>query len=132
MTMTDPVADMLTRIRNGLSSKKAFVDMPSSSLKVEVAKILKEEGYVLNFKVSEDSKQGVLRIDLKYTPEGLPVIDGIQRESSPGRRLYVGKDDVKPVMNGLGIHIISTSMGVVTDKKARREGIGGEVLCRVW
>jgi len=132
MTMTDPIADMLTHIRNGLSAKLKFVEMPSSKLKVEIAKLLKEEGYILNFKFTEDSKQGRLHVDLKYTPEGLPVIEGIQRESKPGCRTYVGKDDVKPVLNGLGIHIISTSRGVLTDKQARREGVGGEVLCRVW
>jgi small subunit ribosomal protein S8 len=132
MTMTDPVADMLTRIRNGLSSKKAFVEMPSSALKVEIAKLLKDEGYILNFKTLEDNKQGVLRVDLKYSPEGAPVIEGIKRESRPGRRVYVGKDDIKPVLGGLGVNILSTSRGVITDKQARREGVGGEILCSVW
>lgn len=132
MTMTDPVADMLTRIRNGLASKKAFVEMPSSALKVEIAKLLKDEGYVLNFKTLEDNKQGILRVDLKYSPEGAPVIEGIKRESRPGRRLYVGKEDIKPVLGGLGINILSTSKGVLTDKQARREGVGGEILCSVW
>ncbi len=132
MTMTDPVADMLTRIRNGLSSKKAFVEMPSSALKVEIAKLLKDEGYILNFKTLEDNKQGILRVDLKYSPEGAPVIEGIKRESRPGRRVYVGKDDIKPVLGGLGVNILSTSRGVITDKQARREGVGGEILCSVW
>ncbi|MGA9751959.1 MAG: 30S ribosomal protein S8 [Acidobacteriota bacterium] len=132
MTMTDPIADFLTRIRNGLSSRKAYVEMPSSNLKVEVAKLLKEEGYVLNFKVTEDAKQGILRVDLKYTNEGRPVIAGIERASRPGRRLYMRRDDVKPVLGGLGISILSTSHGVLTDKTARREGVGGELLCRVW
>ncbi|MGC8723531.1 MAG: 30S ribosomal protein S8 [Acidobacteriota bacterium] len=132
MTMTDPIADFLTRIRNGLSSRKAYVEMPSSNLKVEVAKLLKEEGYVLNFKVTEDAKQGILRVDLKYTNEGRPVIAGIERASRPGRRLYMRRDDVKPVLGGLGISILSTSHGVLTDKAARREGVGGELLCRVW
>jgi small subunit ribosomal protein S8 len=132
MTMTDPIADFLTRIRNGLSSRKAYVEMPSSNLKVEVAKLLKEEGYVLNFKVTEDSKQGILRVDLKYTNEGRPVIAGIERASRPGRRLYMGRDEIKPVLGGLGISILSTSRGVLTDKAARREGVGGELLCRVW
>lgn len=132
MTMTDPVADMLTRIRNGLGSKKAFVEMPSSALKVEIAKLLKDEGYILNFKTLEDNKQGILRVDLKYSPEGAPVIEGIKRESRPGRRLYVGKDEIKPVLGGLGVNILSTSKGVLTDKQARREGVGGEVLCSVW
>jgi small subunit ribosomal protein S8 len=132
MTMTDPVADMLTRIRNGLSSKKTFVEMPSSSLKVEIAKILKEEGYVMNFKVAEDTKQGLLRVDLKYTPEGAPVIEGIRRESKPGRRHYVASDGIKPVLGGLGVAIVSTSKGVMTDRQARAEGVGGELLCTVW
>ncbi len=132
MTMTDPVADMLTRIRNGLGSKKAFVEMPSSALKVEIAKLLKDEGYILNFKTLEDNKQGILRVDLKYSPEGAPVIEGIKRESRPGRRLYVGKEKIKPVLGGLGINILSTSKGVLTDKQARREGVGGEILCSVW
>ncbi len=132
MTMTDPVADMLTRIRNGLSSKKAYVEMPSSALKVEIAKLLKDEGYILNFKTLEDNKQGILRVDLKYSPEGAPVIEGIKRESRPGRRVYVGKDEIKPVLGGLGVNILSTSKGVLTDKQARREGVGGEILCSVW
>ena len=132
MSMTDPVADLLTRIRNGLSSKKAFVDAPSSKLKVEIAKILKEEGYILNFKVTEDSQQGTLQVDLKYTPDGRPAIDGIRRASKPSRRVYARKDEIKPVLNGLGVAILSTSRGLMTDKAARREGVGGEILCRVW
>ncbi len=132
MTMTDPVADLLTRIRNGLGSKKVFVEMPSSALKVEIVKLLKDEGYILNFKTLEDNKQGILRVDLKYSPEGAPVIEGIKRESRPGRRLYVGKEEIKPVLGGLGVNILSTSKGVLTDKQARREGVGGEILCSVW
>jgi small subunit ribosomal protein S8 len=132
MSMTDPVADLLTRIRNGLSSKKAFVDAPSSKLKVEIAKILKEEGYILNFKVTEDSHQGTLQVDLKYTPDGRPAIDGIRRASKPSRRVYARKDEIKPVLGGLGVAILSTSRGLMTDKSARREGVGGEILCRVW
>jgi small subunit ribosomal protein S8 len=130
--MTDPVADLLTRIRNGLGSKKVFVEMPSSALKVEIVKLLKDEGYILNFKTLEDNKQGILRVDLKYSPEGAPVIEGIKRESRPGRRLYVGKEEIKPVLGGLGVNILSTSKGVLTDKQARREGVGGEILCSVW
>ncbi len=132
MSMTDPVADLLTRIRNGLSSKKPTVDVPSSKLKVEIAKILKEEGYILNFKVTEDNVQGTLKVDLKYQADGRPAIDGIQRASRPGRRIYWGKEDIKPVLAGLGIAILSTSRGLMTDKVARREGVGGEILCRVW
>lgn len=132
MSITDPVADLLTRIRNGLASKKAYVEVPSSQLKVEISKLLKEEGYVLNFKVTEDGKQGILRVDLKYGPDGTPAIDGIQRASRPGRRKYVGKDGVKPVLGGLGVTILSTSRGLMTDKVARREGVGGEPLCTIW
>lgn len=132
MNITDPVADLLTRIRNGLSSQKAFIEVPSSKLKVEIAKLLKEEGYILNFKVTEDSKQGVLTVDLKYSTDGRPAIDGIRRASKPSRRVYAGKDEVKPVLGGLGVAILSTSRGLMTDKVARREGVGGEILCRVW
>lgn len=132
MSMTDPIADLLTRIRNGLRAKKSFVELPSSSLKVEVAKILKEEGYILDFKVTEDGKQGILRLDLKYSSDGRPVIEGLRRESSPGRRVYVGRDDIRPVLGGLGTGILTTSRGVLTDKQARREGVGGELLCTVW
>ena len=132
MTMTDPIADLLTRIRNGLGARKAFVELPSSNMKVEVAKILKEEGYVTNFKVTEDGKQGVLRVDLKYRDDGRPVIDGIERASRPGRRDYVGKGAVPRVLDGLGVAILSTSRGLMTDRAARREGIGGEYVCRVW
>lgn len=132
MTMTDPIADLLTRIRNGLGARKAFVELPSSNMKVEIAKILKEEGYVTNFKVTEDGKQGVLRVDLKYRDDGRPVIDGIERASRPGRRDYVGKDAVPRVLDGLGIAILSTSRGLMTDRAAKREGVGGEYVCRVW
>ncbi len=132
MTMTDPIADLLTRIRNGLAARRPSVELPSSNLKVEVVKLLKEEGYVTNFKVTEDGPQGTLRVDLKYRDDGRPVIDGIQRASKPGRRAYVGKDDIAPVLNGLGISILSTSRGLMTDRAARRAGVGGEVLCRVW
>jgi len=132
MSMTDPIADLLTRIRNGLKARKPFVEIPSSRLKVEVAKILKEEGYILNFKVTEDGKHGILRLDLKYTAEGRPAIEGLRRESSPGRRVYVSKDEIRPVLGGLGVGILTTSRGVLTDKQARREGVGGELLCTVW
>lgn len=132
MTMTDPIADLLTRLRNGLAARKATVELPSSNLKVEVVKLLKEEGYVTNYKVTEDGKQGVLRVDLKYRDDGRPVIDGIERASRPGRRSYVGKDAVPRVLDGLGVAILSTSRGLMTDRAARREGVGGEYLCRVW
>jgi len=132
MTMTDPIADLLARIRNGLAAGLKAVELPSSSLKVEIVKILKDEGYVTNYLVTEDGKQGLLKVDLKYRDDGRPVIDGIERVSKPGRRYYTGKDKIKPVLNGLGIGIVSTSQGLKTDKAARREGIGGEVLCKVW
>lgn len=132
MTMTDPIADLLTRIRNGLGARKPFVELPSSNIKVEIAKILKEEGYVTNYKVTEDGKQGVLRVDLKYRDDGRPVIDGIERASRPGRRDYVGKDAVPRVLDGLGIAILTTSRGLMTDRAAKREGVGGEYVCRVW
>jgi len=132
MTMTDPIADLLTRIRNGLGARRAFVELPSSNVKVEIAKILKEEGYVTNFKVTEDGKQGILRVDLKYRDDGRPVIDGIERASRPGRRDYVGKDAVPRVLDGLGVAILSTSRGLMTDRAAKREGVGGEYVCRVW
>lgn len=132
MTMTDPIADLLTRIRNGLGARRPFVELPSSNIKVEIAKILKEEGYVTNYKVTEDGKQGVLRVDLKYRDDGRPVIDGIERASRPGRRDYVGKDAVPRVLDGLGIAILTTSRGLMTDRAAKREGVGGEYVCRVW
>jgi len=132
MSMTDPIADLLTRVRNGLRSEKVYVEVPSSALKVELAKILKEEGYILNFKMTEDGKQGILRVDLKYSADGTPTIEGLRRASRPGRRVYLGKDDIKPVLGGLGVAILSTPRGVVTDKTARREGVGGELLCTVW
>jgi len=132
MSMTDPLADMLTRIRNGLLSKKNAVEIPSSNLKVEVAKILKEEGYVSNFKVTDDGLQGVLRVDLKYQSDGRPVISDLQRVSRPGLRRYVGYRDIDPVLGGLGVAILSTSRGILTDKTAKREHVGGEILCEVW
>jgi len=132
MSMTDPLADLLTRIRNGISSKKHHVEVPSSNLKVEIAKILKEEGYITNFKVVEDGKQGILRVDLKYREDGSPVITDLQRVSRPGLRRYAGYRNVQPVLGGLGIAILSTSKGLMTDRTARKERAGGEVLCAVW
>ena len=131
MTMTDPIADMLTRIRNAIMVKAKEVSIPSSNLKVEIAKILKEEGYIHNFKVEDDNKQGVLKLTLKYY-KGKSVISGLERVSKPGRRVYCGADEVPKVTNGLGIAIISTSKGVLTDKKCRQLRVGGEVLCYIW
>lgn len=132
MTMTDPIADMLTRIRNAIMVKKKEVVVPSSKLKLEIAKILKEEGFIDNFKFEDDGKQGILRIYLKWTSDKQSVIRGLKRISKSGCRIYCTKDDIPYVMNGLGIAIISTSKGIFTDQKCREIGIGGEVLCYIW
>lgn len=130
--MTDPIADMLTRIRNALSIKNEKVDVPSSRIKIEIAKILKEEGFIKSYKIIKDKRQGILRISPKYGPDGKPLISGLMRVSKPGRRVYVGKDEIPRVMGGVGIAIITTSKGILTDKECRREGVGGEVLCYIW
>ena len=130
MSMSDPIADMLTRIRNAQSAEKTEVVMPSSKLKVAIAGVLKDEGYVDGFAVREDAGKAQLSIALKYYA-GRPVIDRIDRVSRPGLRIYKGKEDIPTVMNGLGVAILSTSRGVMTDRKARASGVGGEVLCVV-
>ncbi len=132
MSMTDPVADLLTRIRNALLAGKEKVDVPASSLKEDIARILKEEGYIKSYRRIEDTKQGVLRITLKYTDSTSPAIVKIQRISKPGRRVYVGSKEVPRVLNGLGVAIMSTSKGVMTDRESRKNNVGGEVLCYVW
>ena len=134
MSMTDPIADMLTRIRNGITSRHDRVEMPNSKLKVEVAKILKSEGFISNYKVvQEDGKpQASLRVYLKYSEDGEPVIHGIERVSRPGRRVYRGKEEIPAVLGGLGLAIVSTSKGVLAGHEAARQGVGGEVLCQVW
>lgn len=132
MVMTDPIADMLTRIRNANSVKHESVDIPSSKLKVELARILKEEGFIREYKVIDDGKQGTLRVYLKYTAQKGQVIQGLKRISKPGLRVYANKDEVPRVLGGLGLAILSTSKGVLTDKDARKEGVGGEVICYVW
>jgi small subunit ribosomal protein S8 len=132
MNMTDPVADMISRIRNGVRAKLPRVDVPSSKLKVEIARILKDEGYVTNFKVTQDDKQGVLRVYLKYGPGMERVITDLQRVSRPGCRIYCGKDQIPRVYGGLGINILSTSRGLMTGRSAAREGVGGEILVNVW
>jgi len=132
MTMSDPIADMLTRIRNATRARFNSVDIPGSKLKIDLAKILKEEGFVRNYKILKDDKQGILRVYLKYGAAQEAVIYGLQRISKPSRRVYVKSKDVKPVMNGMGIAILSTSQGIMTDKKARSENVGGEILCNVW
>jgi len=128
----DSIADFLTRIRNGITTKKKEVNVPSSRLKVEVAKILKEEGYIKNFKVIDDSKQGVLNISLKYGEDGASVITGLKRVSKPGCRVYCTRDSVPKVLDGLGLVIVSTSKGVLSGRKCEEIGAGGEVLCSVW
>ncbi len=134
MSMTDPIADMLTRIRNGITSRHDRVEMPSSKLKVEVARILKSEGFISNYKVvqEEGKPQATLRVYLKYSEDGEPVIHGIERVSRPGRRVYRGKEELPKVLGGLGVAIISTSTGLLTDKQATKKGVGGEVLAYVW
>jgi len=132
MSLTDPIADMLTRIRNAVLVNKKEVVMPSSRLKVEVAKILKEEGYIKNFKVIDDNKQGNLILALKYTDGNHSVITGLQKISKPGCRIYCKKDSIPKVLDGLGVAIVSTSRGLVSGKKCVENGLGGEVLCYIW
>lgn len=132
MQITDAIADMLTRIRNAGSAKHESVDIPASNLKRSIASILLEEGYIKSFEEVNDGKQGVIRVSLKYTNNKQNIITGIKRISKPGLRVYAGKDELPKVLGGLGIAIISTSKGIMTDKKARTEGIGGEVLAFVW
>ncbi len=130
--VSDPIADMLTRVRNALSARHPKVDVPSSKLKMEMARILKEEGYILNFKLTEEGARKFIRIYLKYTPGNEPVISHIERVSRPGCRVYVGSQEIQRVLGGLGINILTTPRGVMTGNTARREGVGGEVLCQVW
>ena len=132
MTTSDPIADMLTRIRNGLAARHPKVDVPASRLKTDIAKILKDEGYIANFKLTEDGIKKSIRIYLKYTPANLPVISKIERVSRPGCRVYVGTKSVPRVLGGLGVNILTTPKGVMTGRTARKEGVGGEVLCHVW
>ena len=132
MAVTDPIADMLTRIRNGAKANFNSVDVPGSKIKTEIARILKEEGFVKNYKFLKDGKQGILRIYLKYAEGKSAAIYGIQRNSKPSRRIYLKSKDIKPVFNGMGISILSTSKGIMTDKMARQQKIGGELLCSVW
>jgi len=133
MAMTDPVADMLTRIRNANTVKKSVVDIPASKMKQRIAEILKEEGFIKDIKVIEESNpQGTLRLHLKYGPEGEKVITGLKRISKPGLRVYTKKDEIPRVLGGLGIAVISTSQGILTDREARKKNLGGEVICYVW
>ncbi|HSA06748.1 MAG TPA: 30S ribosomal protein S8 [Candidatus Gastranaerophilales bacterium] len=132
MMYTDTIADMLTRLRNAGKADHQTVEMPSSKLKVELAKVLKEEGYIIDYKVREEGKFKILTLDVKYESEKQPVIRKIQRVSKPGLRIYKKAKNLQKVLDGLGISIISTSKGLLTDRKARKENIGGEVLCYVW
>ena len=132
MQITDPIADMLTRIRNANSAKHDSVEIPASNLKKAIAEILVEEGYIKSYQVTEDGKQGIIKVVLKYGPSKSKVSQGLRRVSKPGLRVYAGAEDMPKVMRGLGIAIISTSKGVMTDKRARKENIGGEVLAFVW
>jgi len=132
MSVSDPVADFLTSIRNAIRAKHRRVDVPASKLKTELAKVLLRERFINNFKVIEDSKQGVLRIYLKYAADETSVVTDLQRVSRPGRRVYVGKGALPRVMGGLGISILTTSRGLMTEREARDAGLGGEVICQVW
>ncbi len=132
MSMTDPIADFLTRIRNASAARHRWVDIPASNLKIRIAVLLKLEGFIKDFVIVEDSKQNQIRMYLRYTADDKPVIETLQRVSKPGRRHYVNADQLPKVRNGLGVAILTTSRGVVTDKQARKERIGGEVLCYIW
>ena len=132
MNITDPIADLLTRIRNASQARHATVDVPASNMKKAIAQILVEEGYVKSYTVAEDNKQGVITITLKYTETGASVITGLRRVSKPGLRIYTSCEDMPKVMKGIGTAIVSTPKGVMTDKKARKENVGGEVLAFVW
>jgi small subunit ribosomal protein S8 len=130
--MTDPIADMLTRIRNANKAKFEKVEIPSSKIKVSIARILKEEGYIKNYAVVADTKQGVLQIAMKYEGKGASIISEIKRVSKPSCRMYVDKDTIPMIRSGLGLAILSTSKGIISDKEARRQQVGGEVICTFW
>jgi small subunit ribosomal protein S8 len=132
MVMTDPIADFLTQIRNGCMAKFEQVEIPSSKMKLSLAKLLKEEGYIKNYKLIKDKRQGRLRLYLKYDADNVPVIGGLERISKPSCRVYVHHDKIPPVLNGLGTAILSTSKGILTDREARKQKVGGELLFEVW
>jgi small subunit ribosomal protein S8 len=132
MRLTDPVADMLARIRNAISARHQKVDIPASKLKTEIARILKEEGYVANFKAMEEGGHKILRVYLKYGSNNEAAISNVERVSRPGCRVYVRRSDIPRVLGGLGINILTTPRGVMTGRQARREGVGGELLCQIW
>jgi len=130
--LSDPIADMLTRVRNAIRARHPKVDVPASKLKTEIARILKEEGYIQNYKVAEEGIKKTIKIYLKYSPNNSPVISEIERISRPGCRVYVGQKEIPRVLGGLGINILTTPRGVMTGRDAHRERVGGEILCRVW
>ncbi|MGE5362529.1 MAG: 30S ribosomal protein S8 [Bacteroidota bacterium] len=131
MPVTDPIADFLTRVRNAVKAKKKIVDIPASIIKKNLAEILKQNNFIKDFEVIEDNKQNIIRIQLKYV-QGSPAISGMKRVSTPGLRIYAGKEKLPKVLNGLGMAVMSTSKGLLTDKQAKKESIGGEVLCYIW
>lgn len=130
--ISDPIADMLTRIRNAMKARHPKVDVPASKLKTEIARIMKDEGYILNYKIVDEGNHKAIRVYLKYTPANQPVISKLERVSRPGCRVYVGSEDIPKVLGGLGINILTTPKGVMTGRSARKEGVGGEVLCQVY
>ena len=132
MNVTDPIADMLTRVRNAIQARHRYVLVPASTIKISIARIMREEGYIGGFEVSSDRPQPLIRIWLKYTEERQPVLSGLKRVSKPGRRVYSGKRDIPWVLSGMGIAVLSTPQGVMTDRKARKLRVGGEVLCYIW
>ncbi|MBV8205854.1 MAG: 30S ribosomal protein S8 [Acidobacteria bacterium] len=132
MNLTDPVADFLTRVRNAIGARQQKVDVPASKLKLEIARILKEEGYISNFKAAEEEGKRVLRVYLKYGSNNDPAISSVQRVSRPGCRVYVGRNEIPRVLGGLGINILTTPRGVMTGRDARKRGVGGEILCEIW
>jgi small subunit ribosomal protein S8 len=131
MPVNDPIADFLTRVRNAVRARKKYVDIPSSNMKVELSKILKENKFIKDFSIAEDNKQNILRVYLQYL-NGEPSITGMRRVSTPGLRKYSGKDDVPRVLGGLGVSIISTSKGLLTDRQAKQQSVGGEIVCYIW
>ena len=132
MAMTDPIADMLTRMRNAMMASYDTVDIPSSKLKTSIAKVLKSEGYIKNYRTVNEGNRATIRVFLKYDEKGAPVIGGLKRVSKPSRRFYTKSDKIPKVLEGLGVNILSTSKGVMTDREARKAGLGGEVLCAIW
>jgi small subunit ribosomal protein S8 len=132
MTMTDPIADMLTRIRNAARASHDSADIPGSRMKINIAKVLKSEGYIKNFRIVSDGRHRMIRVFLNYDEHGQPVIGGLKRVSKPSRRVYCRHDEIPAVLGGFGINIVSTSKGLVTDKQAREQSVGGEIVCSVW